>query len=156
MLAGPGAAIAAGSLTDHSMLGQVRAQQSWHQVTATLARPGARQTDVSASNWILQPARATWTAAGHTHSGFIPLAAPPAKTGKVTVWVDAAGQLTGPPSAAASLHLTVGLAAFAGALAVACILFLASVVTRRLMNRRRMADWDSAWRAVGPEWSRQL
>src|ERR1700729_3079083 len=68
MLAGPGAAIAAGSLADHSVLGQVRAQQSWHQVTATLVHPEARRLQASASNWVVQSATATWTAVGRTHT----------------------------------------------------------------------------------------
>jgi hypothetical protein len=155
-LAGPAAAVAAGSLADHSLLRQVRAQRSWHQVTATLAHPQARALQASASNWVMQPVLVTWTAAGRTHSGRIALVAPPGKAGKVPVWVDAAGQLTDPPSASANLHLAVGLAGFAGALAVAVILFLASVASRFLLNRRRMADWDRAWQVIGPEWSRQL
>lgn len=155
VLAGPGAAIAAGSLADHTVLGQIRAQQGWHQVTATLAHPDARRLEMSASNWARPSARATWTAAGRAHSGWIPLGSPPGKAGKVTVWVDAAGRPTGPPSAYANLHLAVGLAAFSGALAVAFILFLAAVAARCLLNRWRMADWDRAWRAIGPQWSRQ-
>jgi hypothetical protein len=34
-------------------------------------------------------------------------------------------------------------------------MFLAGVATRLVLNRRRMADWDRAWRAIGPQWSRQ-
>ena len=156
MLAGPAAAVGAGSMADHSMLAQVRAQQSWHQVTATLTHPRAQRVETTASDWFLQPAQATWTVDGRTHSGQIPLALPPGKDGKVSVWVDAAGQLTGAPSANANLHLVVGLAVFSALLAVGVFVFLAGVATRLLMNRRRMADWDTAWRAVGPQWSRQL
>jgi hypothetical protein len=39
---------------------------------------------------------------------------------------------------------------------VAAIVFLAAVATRLMLNRRRMADWDTAWRAIGPQWSRHL
>ena len=53
-------------------------------------------------------------------------------------------------------HLAVGLAALSAALVVAAIVFLAAVATRLVLNRRRMADWDTAWRAIGPQWSRQL
>jgi hypothetical protein len=156
VLAGPGAAIAAGSLADHAMLGEVRAEQSWHRVTATLTHPGARRLEASASDWVVQSARASWTVGGRTHTGWIPLAAPPGKARTASVWVNSAGHLTGPPSANADLHLAVGLAAFAAALVVAAIVFLSAVVTRLVLNRRRMADWDTAWRAVGPQWSRQL
>jgi hypothetical protein len=156
VLAGPGAAIAAGSVVDHAMLGQVRAEQRWHPVTATLAHPDARRLEASASNWVMPSARATWTTAGRTHTGWIPLAAPPGKTRTVTVWVDADGTPTGPLSAYANLHLAVGLSALGAALVVAFIVALAAVVTRFVLNRQRMAGWDRAWQAIGPQWSRQL
>jgi hypothetical protein len=156
VLAGPAAAIVAGSLTDHAMLGQVRAERSWHRVPATLTHPHARRLQASASDWVVQSAQATWTAGGRTHTGWIPLAAPPGKARTASVWVNSAGTLTGPPSAQADLHLAVGLAALCAVLVVAAIAFLAAVATRLMLNRRRMADWDRAWRAVGPQWSRQL
>jgi hypothetical protein len=156
VLAGPAAAIVAGSLTDHVMLGQARAEQSWHRVTATLTHPGARRLEESASDWVVQSARATWSAGGRTHTGWIPLATRPGKARTASVWVNRAGTPTGPPSAHADLHLAVGLAALAAVLVVAAIVFLAAVATRLMLNRRRMADWDTAWRAIGPQWSRHL
>ena len=156
VLAGPAAAIVAGSLTDHAMLGQVRAEQSWHRVTATLIHPGTRRLEASASDWVVQSARASWSAGGRTHTGWIPLATRPGKARTASVWVNRAGTPTGPPSAHADLHLAVGLAALAAVLVVAAIVFLAAVATRLVLNRRRMADWDTAWRAIGPQWSRQL
>ena len=156
VLAGPGAAIAAGSLADHAMLGQVRAEQSWHRVTATLTHPDARRLEASASDWVVQSAQASWTVGGRTHTGWIPLAAPPGKARTASVWVNSAGHLTGSPSAYADLHLAVGLAALSAALVVAALVFLVAVASRLVLNRRRMADWDRAWRAIGPQWSRQL
>jgi hypothetical protein len=156
VLAGPGAAIATGSVVDHAMLGQVRAEQSWHPVTATLVHPATRRLEASASNWVMQSARATWTTAGRTHTGWVPLAAPPGRSRTVTMWVNAAGTPTGPPSAYANLHLAVGLGAFAAALLVAFVLVLAGLATRLVLNRQRMAGWDRAWQATGPQWSRQL
>jgi hypothetical protein len=156
VLGGPVAAIVAGSLVDHAMRGEVRAEQSWRRVPATLAHPGTPRLEASASNWVVQSARASWTIGGHTHTGYIPLASSPGKAKTVPVWVNPAGALTGPPSAYADLHLAVGLAAAAAALVVAGLMFLAGVATRLVLNRRRMADWDRAWRAIGPQWSRQL
>jgi hypothetical protein len=156
VLCGPGAAIAAGSAADHAMLGQVRAEQGWHRVRATLTHPEARRLQASASNWVVQSAEASWTAGGRAHAGWIPLAAPPGKARTASVWVNSAGTPTGPPSAYANLHLAIGLAALSAVLVVAGILFLAAVATRFVLNRRRMADWDTAWRAIGPHWTRQL
>jgi hypothetical protein len=156
VLAGPAAAMVAGSVADHDMLGQVRAEQSWHPVRATLTHPGARRLQASASNWVVQSAEASWTAGGRTHTGWIPLAAPPGQARTASVWVNSAGTPTGPPSAYANLHLVIGLAALCAVLIVAGILFLAAVATRFVLNRRRMSGWDTAWRAIGPQWTRQL
>jgi hypothetical protein len=156
VLGGPVAAIVAGSLVDHAMLGEVRAEQTWQRVTATLAHPGTPRLQAAASNWVVQSARASWTVGGRTHTGYIPLASSPGKAKTVSVWVNPRGALTGPPSAWADLHLAVGLAAAGAALVLAAVLFLAGLATRLVLNRRRMADWDRAWRAIGPQWSRQL
>jgi hypothetical protein len=36
---------------------------------------------------------------------------------------------------------------------VAALELLIAVAVRTAMSRRRMASWESAWRAVGPKWS---
>ena len=91
MLAAPGAAIAAGSAADHAVLGQVRAERSWHQVTATLTRPGTQRLESAAGNSAVLSARATWTAAGRTHAGWVPVLPSGPKTRTAKVWVNAAG-----------------------------------------------------------------
>jgi hypothetical protein len=156
VLGGPVSAIVAGSLVDHAMQGEVRAEQSWQRVTATLAHPGTPRLQATASDWVVQSVRASWMVGGRTHTGYVPLASSPGKAKTVSVWVSPRGALTGPPSAYADLHLAVGLAAAGAALVLAAVLFLAGLATRLVLNRRRMADWDRAWRAVGPQWSRQL
>jgi hypothetical protein len=75
--------------------------------------------------------------------------------GTAAVWVDADGRPTGPPGALASLDLEVSLAAASAALALACVLVLAGAGARCLLDRQRMAGWEAAWRAVGPQWSRR-
>ncbi|HEY4851103.1 MAG TPA: hypothetical protein VII22_09910 [Streptosporangiaceae bacterium] len=40
-------------------------------------------------------------------------------------------------------------------LAFVLLLFLAGYAGRWLLGRRRLADWDRAWEAVGPKWTRQ-
>ena len=49
----------------------------------------------------------------------------------------------------------MSLAAAAGALGLACVLFLAGAAARVALDRRRLAGWETAWRAVGPQWSRR-
>ena len=49
VLAGPASAVVAGSLTDHAMLGQVRAEQSWHQNRGANLRDVIRLLNMRAS-----------------------------------------------------------------------------------------------------------
>jgi hypothetical protein len=156
LIAGPLIAIAAGRLADSSMLRQVRAEHTWHRVTATLASRDARRLESSASNWVLMSARASWTASGHARTGRVPVSPGAGKHGTVRIWVDAAGRLTGPPSARVDLPLEVAVVAASAPLGLACVLAMAGVGARSALDRRRMAAWENAWRATGPRWSRQL
>ena len=99
--------------------------------------------------------RARWTAGGSVRTGRVPVSPAQRTRGTAAVWVDAAGRLTGPPGALADRTLEVSLAAASGALGLACVLFLAGAGARVLLDRRRMAGWETAWRAVGPQWSRR-
>lgn len=38
-------------------------------------------------------------------------------------------------------------------IALAVVLAVAALVGRHLLDRRRLAAWDAAWRATGPKWS---
>jgi hypothetical protein len=63
--------------------------------------------------------------------------------------------IAGPAGPPADGRLDVSLAAASGALGLGCVLFLAGAGARVLLDRRRMAGWETAWRAVGPQWSRR-
>jgi hypothetical protein len=156
LLAAPAAAFAAGSLADHGAQGAVRAEQSWHQVTATVISHRTEQMESSANGLTLLSAQARWTAGGQVHTGWIPVdpTAPRART--ASIWVDAAGTPTGPPGARSALGVVIGLAAAGGAALAASLVFLVAAVVRLTLNRQRLTEWERAWRAVGPQWSRQL
>jgi hypothetical protein len=156
LLAAPAAAFAAGSTADHAAQGAVRAEQSWHQVTATLASHGPEQMESSPSGLTLLSVPARWTAAGRAHAGWIPVDPTAPRSTTAELWVDAAGLPTGPPGARSSLPLVVGLAALGGAALAGSLVLLAASLARLALNRQRMTGWETAWRAVGPEWSRQL
>ena len=69
------------------------------------------------------------------------------------IWVDHAGQLANPPltrdQVAGRIRFTAG-AAVAG---LAVMLAVAGWLTRRSLDRRRLAGWDADWLANGPLWS---
>ena len=135
---------------------ELRAQASWHSVTATLLQPlpgpevGARGPD----NWL------TWTPAQWTANGVQRTADVPARSGstagsKVIVWLDRAGKVHMPPltKAQASDRVEVTQVIILAALAV--LLAIMALLSHRILDRRRLAGWEQAWLSVGPTWSRR-
>jgi hypothetical protein len=72
------------------------------------------------------------------------------------IWVSRSGSLTGSPLQRRRLQERIVVAGVLTASALGLIYFLAGGAGRFLLGRRRLADWDRAWRAVGPRWTRQL
>ncbi|MFF9454168.1 Rv1733c family protein [Streptomyces flaveolus] len=72
----------------------------------------------------------------------------------VLVWVDTAGGITDPPLDAGQIRSrTMGWAilAFLGVILTG---LAAHGVTGLLLHRRNLAEWDRAWAATSPRWSR--
>lgn len=93
----------------------------------------------AATGW--EPAR--WTAPdGQARTGWIP--------------VSRSGSLTGSPLQRRQLQERMVLAETLTATVLGLMCFLVGGAGRFLLSRRRLADWDRAWRAVGPQWTRQL
>ncbi len=157
LIAAPMLAAVAGHWTRIAGTQQQRAEMTWRQVTATVQRSASGQQDGPAgpADTVWKPAR--WTAPdGQRRGGWIPVSPGAAVGSRVRVWVNRSGSLTGWPLARAELQ---GRIAIAGVLAVAVlgvVLCLAGGAGRFLFGRRRLADWERAWQAVGPRWTRQL
>ena len=120
----------------------------WHQVPAVLRTATIRRFAPSpATAW------ARWTApGGMPHTGRVLAPAGLAAGAVVPVWVDAAGRLAGPPAQAGqqdSRALADGLVAV---FLLAELLWGAALAARGVADRRRLAAWDAAWRAIGPAW----
>jgi hypothetical protein len=155
LIAGPAAAVAAGRAADRAVLAQAHGQQAWRRVTATLIRRDTDRLQSATSGSAALFARARWSAGGRGRTGWVPVSPGQRRRGTAAVWVGADGRLTGPPGALANRDLEVSLAAASGALGLACVLFLAGAGARGVLDRRRMAGWETAWRAAGPQWSRR-
>jgi hypothetical protein len=69
----------------------------------------------------------------------------------VTVWLDTAGRVTGPPpnDSPAGPVLTAIMALATMTL----VPLIALRLIRQFFDWRRLAAWDAAWRAIGPLWS---
>jgi hypothetical protein len=120
-----------------------------HQVSAVLLAPASqRSTGFGAA------AKAWWRAPdGVRRIGQVPAleGSPPGAT--VTVWVDADGKLAAPPLRLSQVQYQAVLAGVLAVIAVAMVLWEAGLFAHCMVERRRLADWDDEWRALGPKWS---
>jgi hypothetical protein len=132
------------------------AQLSWHRVSAVLlaGAPGPMMTDDRANSWIVwTPAR--WTLDGKPRRGQVPAAAGTRAGSTVTVWLDRSGQVQRPPLTAGQARDRVLVAAGIALTLLAVFLAALAWAIQRMLNWRRLAGWEHAWLAVGPQWSRQ-
>jgi hypothetical protein len=152
LTAGPMAAVAAGQWTAHSAGGGTGAPS--RAVQAVLLRPATRPAGPAAAvrnAKVLVKAR--WASGGGSvRTGDVPApAGAPAGTA-VTVWVNASGQVTAAPQPGDAAD-AAGLAAVMTLAVMALVLLIALRLIQRLLDWRRMAAWETAWRAIGPRWS---
>jgi len=155
LILGPLVAGATGLRVHADNLAAQRAEHSWQRVPAVLlqAAPGPMMSDNGDNSWLVwTPAR--WTADGRVHVGSIPAPAGTSAGTTVPVWLDRAGNVQVPLTAVGARDRIM----IAGALALAVLAaFLAglALLGRRVLDRRRLAEWEAAWLSVGPQWSRQ-
>jgi hypothetical protein len=132
-----------------------QAARSWRQVPAVLQHAASVPAGEGPSShaWV----RARWTAPdGRAWAGEIPVNGRLAAGRVVPLWVDPAGSPTGPPPGR-RVVLSREITAAAVATAVLGILLLClACAGRQELGRRRLADWEAAWAAVGPEWTRRF
>ena len=130
--------------------------RSWHQVSVALRQTApAPSFSREALGFTLVQAR--WTAPdGRARAGSIPVSAGLTAGHTVPLWVDEAGLPTGPlPSRGATLarEATAGVVA---TVALGIVLLCLAQAARWVLDRRRFADWEAAWAAVGPQWTRRF
>lgn len=115
--------------------------------------PGPQQPNHGMNSWITW-VPAHWTQAGTEHQGVVPAPAGSLKGSPVTVWLDSAGRVHNAPLTAGEASSRVLEARVCGLAVLAVVLAIMVLLTRRIMDRRRLADWGSAWLSVGPTWTR--
>lgn len=149
--AAPFAAHAAGSWIYATSAREAQAQQALvHQVHATLLQ-AATPVDISQGG---AEAPARWKAPdGQVRTGhvFVPADAPAGST--VAVWVNRAGQLTASPLAHSQVTGRADLARGSAVAALAVVLIVLGWAARWMLNRRRLAAWDTDWLVTEPRWS---
>jgi hypothetical protein len=130
-------------------------RETGHQVTAVLvAAPATTTSGYTVAS--LVEAQARWTAPdSRPHAGQIPVPAGSSKGQTFRIWIDAAGDVTGPPLTRAQ---AADQGTFVGVMAVIVTLMTCIAtagITRFAVNRRRIARWEADWAVTAPMWSRQ-
>jgi hypothetical protein len=97
--------------------------------------------------------KAEWEGAGgSTRTGEVPAPAGAAAGTAVTVWLNASGQVTGPPQQG-----DFAVAAAVTAVMTLTVMAVALLIVLRLiqwfLDWGRLAAWEAAWRAIGPRWT---
>jgi len=72
---------------------------------------------------------------------------------RVLVWLDRLGQPAAPPPGRASMMVGAVLMALAVAAGIAAGLLIPYWLCRLILDRRRLAAWESAWASTGPRWT---
>jgi len=128
-------------------------QAAWRQVPAVLLVDAPHAAPDGTGSWRPR-VLASWAAPdGTQRAGRIPAPVGVRAGTVLRAWVDASGRLTGIPLQQRQVEREAALAALLASLGLALILLGAGTLARRLLNRRRLAAWDAAWRAAGPRWT---
>jgi hypothetical protein len=118
------------------------------RVSAVLLQAAHPVTGLAPARWIAPD--------GQPLTGRIPVSPGSAAGRTVSLWVNAAGSPTGPPlNRGAVLGREAMAAVFVPIVLGWGLLFLAEA-GRWVLDRRRLAGWDAAWAAVGPQWTKRF
>jgi hypothetical protein len=157
VLLSPLAAGAAGEWIHADNAAAQAAQRSWHEVRALVLRPvpGPAISANGSNSWLVwTPAR--WTADGRTQTAVVPAPAGTRQDAVVPVWLDRAGRVQVPPLTASGARDRIVVAALFALASLAVLLTVLTGLARWLLDRRRLAGWEAAWRSVGPQWSQLI
>jgi len=136
---------------------ELRAERSWHQVSAVLLKsapsPNSFANGLFGYSWV--PAR--WLAPnGQARTGNLAVEVGMAAGRKVRIWVDGAGRPTDAPLRQRAVQARATTAAAVATTVLLIAVFVLAWAGRSLLDRRRLADWELAWAVVGPEWTKRF
>jgi hypothetical protein len=117
-----------GSITETPILHQATAMATW-RLSDGAPRSGLLTTDVSPGIFGA-PAGAT-----------------------VPIWLGRSGDPAPPPQGAAGMAVGATMAGLAVVVTAAAVLGCCYRLCQRGLDRRRLANWSSAWAVTGPQWT---
>jgi hypothetical protein len=127
-------------------------QASWHRVSAVVL---AAAHDPGGGGY-QAAALGTWaTPDGSQRAGRIVAPAGTLAGHRVTGWVDASGRPVRTPLSRGLLMVEAVVVAAIAVAAVTLCLLSTAVLAHWALTRRRLAAWDTEWRATGPQWTNQ-
>jgi hypothetical protein len=151
LAAAPFAALASGSWALARAHQAQRAEQaSSYQVPARVLK-----LDAPSGGAYGDPrAQARWTAHdGKVITGEIPVPLYAAVGSTQWVWTTTDGQITDPPLQDSQVTGQAYIAEGFTVITLAVLLTITGLVTHWTLDKRRMAAWDTEWRATGPRWT---
>ncbi|MFF8845581.1 hypothetical protein ACF08N_23150 [Streptomyces sp. NPDC015127] len=152
-----------GTLTDESLRQSVRIQRQQRHATtatvlgpATVAGPAAADPESAAASEQRRAVAAEWTAPdGTRRTGTLSAGLRSSRAGTTfRVWTDSSGRIMPRPMEPATARVHATLAGIGAGLASGLLVECGRRLVLWRLVRRRLADLDRAWAAVGPDWGR--
>jgi hypothetical protein len=147
------AAVAAACFAGHLYQSEHTAAAGLRPAVAVLSQPGpaaTAQTAAAGARWRLP--------SGAERSGTLTTVTAPAiyhapAGTPVQIWLDRAGEPAAPPPSPDDMIFSALLAGITATAGAAVVLVLCYSFCRTVLDRHRLAGWESAWAAVGPRWT---
>jgi hypothetical protein len=152
--AAPVVALAVGHGVAAGAAATARAESAtWHRVAAHVQRSAPPPVGPANPGSYVAREPAWWTAPGGTRrSGGVVVPGGTRAGSVVQVWVDRAGRLVRGPLPQVGVA-GAALAATGAVTVLAATLVIGAAVARRVLDGRRLAGWEAAWAAIGPQWT---
>lgn len=125
-----------------------------HEVTAVTLQTAPPVTSdpyaVDTDSWV----SARWTSPdGSIRTGQIRVTDSTPKGTSERIWITASGEVAPPPPPTSEFSSLASVAAVSSVLLLAVLYLTARFMMRYLLNRRRMAAWESDWTTTEPRWT---
>ena len=150
------AVVVAALIADHVYQSEQATAASLRESVAVLSSPGAiTETPILHE----ATAMATWRLSdGTARSGLLTTDVVPGIYGEpagasVQVWLGRSGNPAPPPQGAAGMAVGATMAALGVIVGAAAVLGFCYRLCQRGLDRRRLANWSSAWAVTGPRWT---
>ena len=130
-------------------------QAGEHRVPVTLLQgvpSGSESFTVVSFGWV----KARWAGpGGAVRTGYVEAPAGSRAGSTVQVWLDRSGQPTEPPWPRDQVRSWTLMIAVLTPVVLALVLLAVMGIIGHILQRQRLAGWQRAWSAVGPQWTRR-